>query len=414
MKNLNFLLKAFVIFMAMLSGGLSAFAYDFEVDGIYYNITDENTKTIELTYQGSSYGEFSNEYSGSVNIPSSVTYNGTTYSVTSIGDDAFYYCRRLTEVIIPNSIIKIGNNAFYSCTGLTSVTIGNSVTSMGYDAFYDCSNLKELNIISLSSWCKIDFGDEHSNPILYAHKLKLNDTEIQDLVIPNDITEIKNNVFYSCNSLTSVTIPNSVTSIGYDAFSGCSGLKKVNIPNSVTSIGSYAFYDCLGLSEVTIGNSVTSIGVSAFSGCLGVKELTIGNSVTEIGQFAFNMCSGLTSVTIPNSVTSIGGWAFSNCYLESVISYCETPPTCGNRAFDGSYSARLSVPEGTKDAYANADEWEKFTNINENSGVDGVETEGNAIEVARHDIYGRQLNQPTKGINIIKMSDGTTRKEMEK
>lgn len=262
MKNLNFLLKAFVIFMAMLSGGLSAFAYDFEVDDIYYNITDENTKTIEVTYQGSSYGEFSNEYSGSVNIPSTVTYNGTTYSVTSIG--------------------------------------------------------------------------------------------------------------------------------------------------------SYAFYDCLGLSEVTIGNSVTSIGVSAFSGCLGVKELTIGNSVTEIGQFAFNMCSGLTSVTIPNSIMGIGENAFKDCNFESVISYCETPQTCGNRAFDGSYSARLSVPEGTKDAYANADEWEKFTNINENSGVDGVETEGNAIEVARYDIYGRQLNQPTKGINIIKMSDGTTRKEMVK
>ena len=88
-------------------------AHSFEVDGIYYYITNATNKTVEVTYKGSSYSEYSNEYTGSVVIPESVTYNETTYSVTSIGDNAFYYCFGLTSVTIPNSVTSIGSGAFY-------------------------------------------------------------------------------------------------------------------------------------------------------------------------------------------------------------------------------------------------------------------------------------------------------------
>ena len=131
-----------------------------------------------------------NFVSGAVVIPSSVTNNGTPYSVTSIGESAFENCSGLTSVTIPNSVTSIGVWAFYECSGLTSITIPNSVTSIGESAF---------------SWC---------------------------------------------SSLTSVTIPNSVTSIGRSAFYGCSGLTSVTIPNSVTSIGNRAFYGCNGLTSI--------------------------------------------------------------------------------------------------------------------------------------------------------------------
>ena len=153
-------------------------------------------------YQGSRYNEFSNEYSASVAIPDSVTYNGEIYSVTSIDEYAFYKCTSLTNVTIGNSVASIGNNAFYSCSGLTSITIGNSVTSIGELAFRSCSALKSVTI-------------------------------------PNSVTSIENGAFYDCSGLTSVTTGNSVTNIGGGAFENCSGLASVyvlgNIPPTVGS-----------------------------------------------------------------------------------------------------------------------------------------------------------------------------------
>ena len=297
-------------------------------------------------------------------------------SVTSIGTNAFSFCRGLTKVSIPNSVKTIGNWAFYRCTGLTTVTIGNSVTSIGNRAFYSCTSLTEVSIPN--SVKTIEFRAFEGC------------TGLKTVTIGNSVTTIGESAFYSCTSLTEVSIPNSVTSIGSGAFEDCSGLKtvtignsvttigesafysctsltEVSIPNSVTSIGSGAFEDCSGLKTVTIGNSVTTIGDGTFNGCTSLKtviwnarnvqdtflsetwipkppfpdsdrltefvfgeeveyipaylcyqlaslkKLVIGNSVTSIGNHAFFCCSGLTEVTIPNSVTSIGDYAFADC-----------------------------------------------------------------------------------------------------
>ena len=175
--------------------------------------------------------------------------------------------------------------------------------------------------------------------------------QIEEFTIPNSVTRIGSDVFWSCSDLKSITIPNSVTSIGEWAFESCSSLTKTNytgdiagwcsinfgnysanptayshnlyindvevkdlmIPNSVTSIGNYAFYGCDRLESVTIPNSVTSIGDRAFEECSCLTSVTIGNSVTSIGYCTFQNCRYLTSVTIPNSVNSIGEWAFEDC-----------------------------------------------------------------------------------------------------
>lgn len=125
-------LKSFFATLVLLFCCVSASAYDFEVDNIYYNITSSTDLTVEVTYR-------EDKCTGSVVIPESVTYNSKTYSVTRIGKYAFYGCDGLTSVSIGNSVASIGNYAFYDCDGLTSITIPNSVASIGNSAFQNCN-----------------------------------------------------------------------------------------------------------------------------------------------------------------------------------------------------------------------------------------------------------------------------------
>ena len=229
MKHQN--IKLLIVLLLSMTN-MVAFAV--EVNGINYSFS--GTKATVTSS--------SSKYSGNVVIPESVTYNGKTYSVTSIGEKtfencsgltsvtipnsvtsignyAFRYCSGLTSVTIPNSVTSIGNQAFVDCSGLTSVTIPNSVTSIGNYAFNGCSGLTSVNIFDLAAWCNISFSGTYANPLYYAHHLFLNGEEIKDLVIPNSVTSIGNSAFYGCSGLTSVTIPNSVTSIGERAFYKC-------------------------------------------------------------------------------------------------------------------------------------------------------------------------------------------------
>ena len=358
------IIRQLLVVAILFSVSLSGYAFDFVVNGIYYNKNSDG-KTVYVTFKDTNY----NSYSGSVVIPSTVT-SGTTYSVTSIGSEAFLGCSGLTSVTIDNSVTSIGDGAFYECSGLTSVAIPNSVTEIGENAFYKCSGLTSVTIpnsvtsIGADAFYGTAWYDNQPDGLVYAGKVAYkykgtmpNNTSI---IINDGTLGIAVCAFESCSGLTSVTIPNSVTSIGDYAFDNCSGLTSVTIGNSITSIGvdafsgtawynnqpnglvyagkvaykykgtmpentsiaikdgtlviaSSAFENCNGLTSVTIPNSVTSIGYGAFYNCSGLTSVTIPNSVTSIGEYAFCNCSGLTSVTIPNSVTEIGNWAFSGC-----------------------------------------------------------------------------------------------------
>ena len=362
-----------------------------QINGIYYNL-DSSTKTAEVT-------ENPNYYSGSVSIPSKVTYSGYSYSVTSIGEDAFYSCYNLTSVIIPNSVTSIGGSAFSFCLSLPSVTIPNSVTSIGYSAFYRCSRLTSVTIpnsvtsigyrafseCSNLTTIKVDVSNpkydsrNNCNAIIETTSNTLI-SGCKNTIIPNSVTSIGRNAFEGCSGLSSVTIPNSVTSIGDCAFAGCSSLTSIDIPNSLKSIGSSAFAGCSSLTSIDVPNSITSIDVNAFYGCSGltkvnikdleawckidflvsgtvewydkdsnpliyahnlylndvlITDLIIPDSVTSIKTNVFNGCTSLTSVTIPSSVTSIGNWAFYYCEGLTSVTIPNSVKSIGNYAFMG-------------------------------------------------------------------------------
>lgn len=231
-------------------------------------------------------------------------------NLTEISYQAFYGCKGLTSITIPNSVTSIGSSAFSGCTGLTSIIIPNSVTSIGSETFKGCTGLISVNLS--------DSVTSIGTSAFY------NCTGLTSINIPDSVTSIGNAAFGSCAGLTSINIPNSVTSIGQDAFANCTGLTSITIPDSVTSIGSSAFYNCTGLTSVTISNSVDTIGKSAFSNCTGLTSVTIPNSVTSIGSSAFSNCTGLTSINIPNSVISIANHAFYNCKKLTSVTFEDT------------------------------------------------------------------------------------------
>ena len=340
MRKYLLLLGALLFFMPSNASEL--------INGLYYDFDKS-----DMTASVSSNRNFTG---GDLIIPEKVEYNEEIYSVTSIGEDAFWGCSGLTSVEIPNSVTSIGFRAFSGCTGLTSVEIPNSVTSIGwyafsgctgltsieipnsvtsigYKAFSDCKGLTSVEISDIAAWCGISFDGDDSNPLSYAHNLYLNGELVTNLEIPNSVTSIGNYAFRGCSGLTSIVIPTSVISIGDHAFELCTGLTSVEIPNSVTSIGSSAFYYCSSLKSVEILNSVTSIGDHAFAYCEGLIRVTFGNSVTSIGEYAFMHCEGLTSVEIPNSVTSIGSRAFIYCYGLTSVQIPTSVTSIGSYAF---------------------------------------------------------------------------------
>ena len=239
--------KRFIVLMTTLVFSvifsISSFAYDVEIDGIYYNLISKGN-IAEVT-------NGDKEYSGDITIPSSIIVNEVEYSVTNICYRSFYNCCELISVTIPNSVTNIRDYAFQYCFNLISVTIPNSVTSIGNGAFNGCTKLKSITIPN--SVTNIGFFAFSSC------------SKLTSIIIPNSITNIEWCSFSDCSSLTSITIPNSVTSIGDQAFSGCSSLTSITIPNSVTVINNYAFANCSNLENVyCYGENLFYIGNDIF------------------------------------------------------------------------------------------------------------------------------------------------------
>lgn len=349
--------KIFILTIICLSS-FQLYASDYisvEIDGILYNVDIDNNQAYVITFEDK-------KYYGDIVIPSEITFEGEKYSVTAIAKSTFSKCQYLTSVKIPNTIISIDMLAFYLSTELASINL------------------------------------------------------------PEGITTIGNSAFEGCTGLTSVMIPNSLKELGDAAFSGCSNITNVLIGSGLDMIGSFVFNDCSSLLDISIPQNITYIGTSAFENCTSLISLSIPNSVSQLGTNAFFGCSALSSIELPNSLTFIGNHAFEDCNgLTSVVSNIENPfkiiGSYGEKVFS-QYTlenANLYVPAGTIDKYKATDGWKEFRNIIEAdpSGVNkvvSIDNENNAV----YDLNGIRRNHPQKGLNIIKMVDGTIRKVINK
>lgn len=434
--------KTILFLLPLMLLPMVARAHDFYVDGIYYNIINDNE--VAVTFRGTSFNSY-REYSEEIIIPETVSYYGKTYTVTSIGALAFGDCPNLTSVTIPNTVISIGGSAFTACDGLSNVTIPNSVTSIGGYAFHLCSGLIDIIIpnsvesIGSNAFIGTPWYDNQPAGLVYAglvlYKYKGSMPSGTSITIEEGTLGISGSAFENCTGLTNIIIPNSVKSIGTRAFSGCcnlaniiiasdnqyydsrdncnalietatntlvAGCKNSFIPNSVMSIAPYAFNECSSLTSIEIPNSVTFIGERAFYQCLGLTSLDIPNSVTYIGDYAFNECRGLKSLVFPSSVTATGSYVFGNCLGLKIV---EIPisATCinGSTFYNPRYSTLFISGDGDWQANGiNGDPANAALYIGKDvTGLKGLRTP------TQSDVYSYAINPPICDDNTFSISN---------
>lgn len=326
--NRSFLLRA-ILFQLALLVATTVVAHDFEVDGIYYKITGSE---VSVTYRGQYATTYVGEYTDTVTIPESVTYNGTTYMVTSIDYSAFSGCTELTSVTIPSTVTIINSYAFTNCSGLTKITVPRNVTSLGFAVFQGCSGLTSVSLpSSLTS---------------VGYYLFENCTALTSVSMPSSLTTLSNSMFKGCTSLSSITLPRNLTTIDESAFSGCTSLTSVTLPTSTATIGQSAFRGCTAMTSINLPNNITSIGQYAFNGCTALRSVSIPSSMTAIADYAFQGCSGMTSLTLPNTITSIGYNSFSGCKLLSTLTIPHSVTSISYSFTNCSGLTSITVAEG--------------------------------------------------------------------
>lgn len=396
-----------------------------------------------------------------IDILSTFTIDGNEYTVTSIGEQAFYHCSRLTRVHIPEGIIEIGTAAFHSCYNLYKFNIPETTVRIGNNAFY------------ATEWCNKQSGNLcYADGWLLVHKPYGSITG--DITIKEGTKRMADMIFYDCSGITSVTIPSSMEcismygfafstglksviiseglkEIGIQAFDGCSNLTSIIIPEGVKFIGRGAFHRCSSLTSITIPASITGMDLGILGDCGNLQSIIVAadnpvydsrdncnaiietsknklcegcgstvipSSVTEIRQAAFSGRTNLKSITIPSSIKKIISYAFYNCTeLTSVKSFIKEPIGIDASVFLDSYGnnlpATLYVPYGTAEKYKATYAWNRFESIvemDEEAGIEGLTDDNGGTVRELYHLDGQRQLELRKGVNIERMSDGTVKK----
>lgn len=293
--------KSVLVLLALFCISSSLLAYDFKSGKLYYNIL--KNATVEVTYQ-----DLTNPYTFStITIPETVTYNGTTYIVVRIGNDAFENCTSLRTVSMSDEVTTIDVAAFSGCTNLTTITLSNNIGRIFYAAFRGCSNLSKITLPS-SLW----FLDQAV--FQWCHSL----TEI---IIPENVETIGDDVFEGCYALNKISVSSQNTT--YDSRNNCNaiietetntllyGCNGTTIPNGIVAISDNAFKWSY-IRSITIPGTVKRIGENAFSACCKLTSVQMLEGVNNIEEDAFAGCEKLTSITFPSSLTKISANVFGS------------------------------------------------------------------------------------------------------
>lgn len=268
-----------------------------EIAGIYYHLNDDGTA--EVTYRGEEedgwmYYPADELYVGDLTVPGEVEYEGKTYVVKALGDDAFAGSKYLSAIYLPSSIAAIGSGVFTLCNGLEYISVDDmNPTFISQDGV-----LYKRNPLSIFFVPRNITGD---------------------IALLDDVREIPSAAFQNCVNLTTITLPEEVISIADGAFNNCKNLQEIFMGDKLESIGEYAFSKCSSLTIVNFPTSVKSIKAAAFADCENLSYALFHEGVESIGKMAFYNCGHLKGVQLPSTLRSIGESAFKECVSLDVV-----------------------------------------------------------------------------------------------
>lgn len=355
-------------------------------------------------------------------------------SINCIEDEAFDGST-ISEITIPASVMKVKGNPFSNCLYLTKITVDNN--NKYYDSRDNCNAILEIKTNELTSGCKNSIIPKNTKSIRAKAFIG---SRISQLDIPEGVESIGTSAFSECTALKNITLGSTIASIGDEAFYDCSNLNDFEFPSYLKYIGKYAFMRCSNLYNVDIPEGVTEISESAFM-YSGLINITLPNSLTKIGKSAFWNCQ-ITKLPLAKGLKEIGDQAFCYCYYLKEVSLPSTIEKIGSSAFEGdgalnniysyisdpsivtldsektpfAFTETLYVPKGKKAIYQQTNIWKEFQNIIEMDDETTTISKPNSSN-SQHSIYniaGLKVNGNTKGITIVKLEDGTTRKILNK
>ena len=332
----------------------------------------------------------------------------------TIGDRAFYYCWNLANINLPEGLESIGEDAFWACV-FKEITLPSSLTYLDPSAFNSCESLENVFVEEGNkAYTSVDgvlFNAAKNKLLLYA-----SGRTASEYSVPEGIDTISDYSFYFNQNLVSVKIPTGVKAILESAFNTCTSLEDVDFPEGLSYIGRYGFGSCANLKQIILPNSLDSIGESCFFSCSSVDSLFIPEKLAVIPNSAFSGL-GIHRLYIPSTVKKIGESAFwVEDNLTEIYSYAEKPAECHETAFAmvDDKACRLLVPKGCVDAYRANVGFKHFLNIEEmaggTSGIDNVMGGNAESETAFYGIDGKKLGAKKRGLNIVRMGDGSVRK----
>lgn len=377
-------------------------AVDFIVDGIRYEVLDD-TSVVVMPLGDPILISGNPRYSGDISIPAKVTYNEVEYRVVGIGDRAFYYCSSLNSVTISEGIEYISAYALSFCSDLTSISIPNSVISVDKGAFNGTTWYENL-----------PDGVVYIGRVAYTYKYKGTMSQDTCIVLKEGTVSITDGAFERCSNLVSIELPSTLNNIGMLAFSGCIKLDSISIPESVKRIGLYAFiatgwFNALPEGPIYFGSMLFGRkGFDILEDTFAIKE---GTKIVNIMSFTGQ--NRLKTLIFPESLEVIDERAFDYCdSLTEITSIATVPPTLIKNAFTTTVyeNAILYVPAESVNSYKVAEGWKNFRNIVPIGTTGVTKPEANNVVAGYYDLSGKRIEEPQKGLNIIKYTNGQTKK----
>ena len=274
--------------------------------------------------------------------------------INTIGSRAFYKCDRLLDIVIPDSVEKIEFEAFRGCDKLENIKLSENLTIVGYGVFGDCKSISKIEIPKSlkkfdGTWGRgtnLSYGafggcsnlktvNFEAGSTIVCAALFMGCDGIEEIELPDTITEIGDSAFKNCKNLDRITMNNGIEILESSAFEDCFSLTTINIPNTVKAISNSTFQDCTSLTEVHLSNILKEIPASTFSGCKKLTTINFPSTLTTIGNSAFSGCEFLPEAILPSGVEKIESNAFKNCKALKKAAVPDTVSSIGSSAFYG-------------------------------------------------------------------------------